>query len=1516
MGAQISYPRKGVVEDFDDAPATPEKAARILFDDPRAQVTFEAANEAEARQAVTEFSRLFDNAPGVFKVALEGARAGAGTLSADRLQGIAEIIQNADDAGANFVEFRLIDGHLIAVHDGRPVTLSDVLALAMPWLSNKTDDAGSTGRFGIGLTTLQALSKVLDVHSGYYHIRLGTPTIYAIDDAELPLELDNPFYTALCLPYPSASLNLVELDAWLGRWDDSALLFLRHVQAIKLVGPDASVVRELRMRCGRSTEAIRVVGGQEVPVTSRRVEAQDGRAWLVHTAETSTPEGVTRASKASGDTVPLGLALPLQPADYGEIYAGLPVERLHAPIRVNAQFDPVTSRTGLANTSWNDAMLPLLADLWTEAVVDLFASEPATAWGVVPLPSGVSRNDASGTVSANFELLLLQRARTDLATRTEIPVGGVLRPLTSLAVEDAPLEDILDPAEIAGLAGLESTVPQSARDSAGRWRELLTDWRRTGAPLPSVITVAKAIDLLSRPGRSATATISLTAAGLSAGLDAKLALLPCVVTSAGNRVIPPAAGSVEALLTSGSPLAEELGVGTRLANEHLSTRDDAQQVLSWLKRIGGVIDSPGNEEVVRRLAAAGNAGHRMQRPLTDEQLRSLRDAFEQLESGSRNALGRGVGLTVAIDAVRYNSCGQPVLTHARPTEVYLPRAIDREADSFAVAAGNTPGLVWAHRRYAESLRSAAGRGTGLGPQRFLGLLGGERMPRLVAHPSLLERYPSDRRWGLPSTAEIPRRDHAMQDIGATYTLDDIDSPDLRAVALSIAGERKAKLRRLRAGALLAALSRELNTSEDQATVVAAYASRGWNTRGSIPAYWLWLAGEIPWLDDSHGKPQSPAALRLRTPGTVAVHGPEAEGYLHRELDIPARREALAILGVAGEPSTRELVERLHALRATDNEYYSVPTDAAIIYRAIASRLTNHVKVPGDLNEGDLRAAFSDRSGLVHTNVGWRTPAEALLGPAVFRDHHPFVPQVPGAERLWAFLRIRKPSIEDCLRVSGQLARARHQPEGADVAVLLETLRLLNDLLAASPPLPQPMRKRLATMAIWTTHGWMTKRPVYAVDDPALFDGLRDEFPLWDPGGDLTQFSGLLRPLRITPIDTDATAVVAADAAVHHEDATALLEAAVSLLQEDLARNDPVSIGTLTIEWEYLRQFEVRVDPSLRVRVDGIAGRPAAEIEVSVKADPNLRVIFARDVSRLRQVNGAGRAIAGLFASSARHRLAQAWLAAWVAAEDGRTALLLNLAAQRAAEEQARAEHDMAERQEALRKMAGEIADRTRTRRPPSTGPAADQKATVPSAQGPQPRSESRVLIDPETLSIASPDTTHEGPMAPGRNPSQAQARSSRSSSSLPQPSPNGATPHGHSTPRSFTDLDKESVGMALLRKIIESAAVTITDHRGQHGFGADAQDSRGRFYELKVYLNEEPDVVRMEDSEILRALSTPDKYYLVVISNIEGAGAHPKVRIIADPVRQLTVNHASAMTLSGIRAAEGSLVYNLEPTDR
>jgi hypothetical protein len=603
MTSATSGMTNGGADDVNDAFPTPERAARMLFANPRALIDFQAADETEARRGIEEFAHLFEDAPGVFKDAFEGARESAQTLSGDRLQGIAEIIQNADDADATFVELQIRDDHLIAVHNGHPVTLSDVLSLATPWLSNKTANPGTTGRFGIGLMTLRVLSDVLDVHSGPYHMRLGDPTISAIEPDDLPVELPDPGTTALCLPLRDGATDIGELAEWLSRWDDSALLFLRHVSRVTLLGSDGLPVLSLTLSWSEDAAATCIVDGHELVVQRRHVQARDGRSWLVHTVDVPRPEGLSRARKASGMTVPFGLALPLQPEDGGVIYAGLPVEATRMPVRINAQFDPLTSRTGLAPTDWNSALLPLLADLWVEVAEDLFAERPVIAWGIIPLPAG-EQKEHPASVTGRLEALLLNRARTELARRAAIAVNGARLLVTELAVEDMPLEDVLEPAEVASLVGLPATMPSSARDAAGRWRVVLDDWRSAGAPVSPLVTVEMALALLNRTDRSPAATISLTAVGLAAGLAGKLAALPCVVSAAGEHIIPPAEQSLQVLLAVASPLAEQLGVGIPIAREHLDSGDDAESVMAWLLRIGAIIDNPGDEVVVRRLAAA------------------------------------------------------------------------------------------------------------------------------------------------------------------------------------------------------------------------------------------------------------------------------------------------------------------------------------------------------------------------------------------------------------------------------------------------------------------------------------------------------------------------------------------------------------------------------------------------------------------------------------------------------------------------------------------------------------------------------------------------------------------------------------------------------------------------------------------------------------------------------------------------------------------------------------------------
>jgi hypothetical protein len=119
------------------------------------------------------------------------------------------------------------------------------------------------------------------------------------------------------------------------------------------------------------------------------------------------------------------------------------------------------------------------------------------------------------------------------------------------------------------------------------------------------------------------------------------------------------------------------------------------------------------------------------------------------------------------------------------------------------------------------------------------------------------------------------------------------------------------------------------------------------------------------------------------------------------------------------------------------------------------------------------------------------------------------------------------------------------------------------------------------------------------------------------------------------------------------------------------------------------------------------------------------------------------------------------------------------------------------------------------------------------------------------------------------------------------------------------------VGLELARLVLGGGAAEIVDLRAQHGVGADAIDDMDRFYELKVHLGDEPDTIHLEESQIRRAMSTKD-FFIVVVSNVEGANARPRVRIIVDPVRQLTMTRSSSVNFTGVRDAEHSLVYDLE----
>ncbi|MCA1790619.1 MAG: ATP-binding protein, partial [Thioalkalivibrio sp.] len=1069
--------------------------------------SIEPDTPALARVAVEQLAADFKDSPQAFVEALEGARAGAEVLSTDRLQGLSEIVQNADDAGASRVEFNFLPEELIVTHDGRPVNLRDVLALATPWLTTKRNEATAIGRFGIGLMTLQALSPALEVYSGPYSVRLESPSLAWIDPPAAAAATRAPNITIFRVPLSPGTLEREEIARWIERWDDAALLFCASVEEVTLrVGGEPFGTLRLHWTAQDNSEEVRI-GAASCAVHRRRAAAGDGRCWAVHTADAPVPDGLSRSHKAHGQTTPLGVALPLTHADEGTVYAGLPLAEIGVPARVHGQFDPTSSRQGLAETSWNDALYTLVADLWTAAAARLFLEQPAAAWSAVPLPE----EDTGGGGTGVLRDEILDRARTELPRRVVIDTGGSERHLTELAVEVPALAGVITPGEVARLAGLPQALPASARDAAERWREVLEDWRQADAPIPPEVDVEQALELLNEPGRGPDAVIALVAAAVEEDLDFALEELPTVVLADGSQVPPPAASDPWMLVTGEGGVGATLGITRALHPAYMTRSAPADVVLEWLRRIGASVDAHDVAAVLARLARTGAAGGALQEALLDVQVVALRDALDQLSPEGRAKVGPGIGKAVLLQGFRFARGGTREEVTIAPALAYLPTAIERAREpGFAEAATETPGLYWVHGRYAKVLRST-GRAS-LGPLRFLQLLGAETVPRLRLHPKLAHRYVGAKR-GLPDYTEggPTLRSRALGQLRASYTLEDMDSPDLTAVLRSIAAERKPVQRRERAAAMLATLGRAWERLSGRAFVQAASDYYSWQSRGRTRAFWLWQAAEIPWLDDAKGTATAPHALQRRTPATVAVRGPAPTGYLHR--DLTQHLKVLEALGVAGDPDTGTLVRALRDLRSAGTDDLDLPARTALIYRTLAERLGDDSRMPGDLPQAQIVAAFHEPPGLLFTNLGWSQPGGVLTGTPIFGRWRAFTPSIQGADRLWATLKLKEPSAADSIDVLLRMGTAGAAPDTNDEIVMLESLRLLVRNTAEVQS-SQELPRTLAKLPLWTSDGWKQRRPVYAATDLPLADGLANELPIWRPGGDVSQFTPLFDALRL------------------------------------------------------------------------------------------------------------------------------------------------------------------------------------------------------------------------------------------------------------------------------------------------------------------------------------------------------------------------------------------------------------------
>ena len=152
-------------------------------------------------------------------------------MYSDQTHFIYELLQNAEDAEATEVKFRLYQDRLELEHDGCQFDEADVGGICKLISGTKNEDLTKIGKFGVGFMSVYAHTRSPQIHSGDAH--------FTIDNYEQPREIplqSSALGTLFIFPFnlegkdPGESFD--EISERLKDLGASTLLFLKHIKSI------------------------------------------------------------------------------------------------------------------------------------------------------------------------------------------------------------------------------------------------------------------------------------------------------------------------------------------------------------------------------------------------------------------------------------------------------------------------------------------------------------------------------------------------------------------------------------------------------------------------------------------------------------------------------------------------------------------------------------------------------------------------------------------------------------------------------------------------------------------------------------------------------------------------------------------------------------------------------------------------------------------------------------------------------------------------------------------------------------------------------------------------------------------------------------------------------------------------------------------------------------------------------------------------------------------------------------
>lgn len=374
-------------------------------------------------------------------------------LYSDRTHFLFELLQNAEDAGATEVEFRLHQHGLELLHDGRLFTAGDVEGICGVGDGTKAEDLTKIGRFGIGFKSVYVYTATPEIHSGDEHFFVES---YVRPHASAERPPIPPGTTQFWFPFNHASITAsiahAEIEAGLKRMRPVTLLFLRSIQRLSWSeGSTVHKMLERRLGLGGDSGIVTLV---QRPGPSDEETTEE--SWLVFGKELEHPE---IEGTRSAQRVEMALSIRraddrwrVEPLYESPLVAFFPTEReTHLGLLVQAPFRTTPARDNVpTDDPWNKWLIAQVADLLTSVLVGLRDRGMLDAEALEAMPHMTYHFGPETMLRPLYE-----RLRDTLHTTALLPAhgDGFLKSSDARLARGAGLRDLVSAAELSSLLG-------------------------------------------------------------------------------------------------------------------------------------------------------------------------------------------------------------------------------------------------------------------------------------------------------------------------------------------------------------------------------------------------------------------------------------------------------------------------------------------------------------------------------------------------------------------------------------------------------------------------------------------------------------------------------------------------------------------------------------------------------------------------------------------------------------------------------------------------------------------------------------------------------------------------------------------------------------------------------------------------------------------------------------------------------------------------------------------------------